>query len=411
MTPAAGPRMVLLVAPEGPDRSAMAQALRDGGFTVELAGSAAEATALLVGGTPGLIAMDLDLPEDSALRLCRQVVSPDHGFDVPIVLLTRDPMAAALGRGADLGADDFLTVPVEPTELVVRAHTAIQTHAIRREQRETRQELETLHAELETSFEQLLDLLVYVLDQAVPGAAQRGREVATQARELADAFEVPVQFVRDLELAAMLQEIGRVIRAEHERTVPGPEGLQDWHYIVPSTNILKRIGRLRGTAEIVEAVFENWDGSGVPGHLQRGQIPFRSRLLRVLLDFFALVRGEALEGDPTGLPIEDALAVLEQHRGTWYDPAIVARLEAVVRSKPGVEFRANRVNLPVTRLLEGMVLADDLTTASGVKLLSRGATLTRGTLDVIRSRHHADPITGGAWIERYGWRGRPTAAT
>ena len=47
-----------------------------------------------------------------------------------------------------------------------------------------------------------------------------------------------------------------------------------------------------------------------------------------------------------------------------------------------------------------MVLADDLFTSSGVKLLAKGARLTAGVLDTILRRHRSDPIVHGAWIER-----------
>jgi hypothetical protein len=56
--------------------------------------------------------------------------------------------------------------------------------------------------------------------------------------------------------------------------------------------------------------------------------------------------------------------------------------------------------LPVSELGAGMVLAEDLCTSSGIKLLARGTTLTRGTLDIIVQRHQADPILAGAWVER-----------
>jgi hypothetical protein len=54
--------------------------------------------------------------------------------------------------------------------------------------------------------------------------------------------------------------------------------------------------------------------------------------------------------------------------------------------------------VPVARLREGMVLAADLHTASGVKLLSAGSVLNQSTLDLIRRRHLSDPIVHGVPI-------------
>jgi hypothetical protein len=54
----------------------------------------------------------------------------------------------------------------------------------------------------------------------------------------------------------------------------------------------------------------------------------------------------------------------------------------------------------IDQLEVGMVLASDLSTSSGVKLLARGTTLSRSMLDVITRRHLADPIIDGIWIRR-----------
>jgi hypothetical protein len=47
-----------------------------------------------------------------------------------------------------------------------------------------------------------------------------------------------------------------------------------------------------------------------------------------------------------------------------------------------------------------MVLAEDLCTSSGIKLLAKGSTITDATLGVILRRHSSDPILYGAWITR-----------
>jgi hypothetical protein len=47
-----------------------------------------------------------------------------------------------------------------------------------------------------------------------------------------------------------------------------------------------------------------------------------------------------------------------------------------------------------------MVLAADLSTSSGVKLLAKGAAISSSVLDVIQRRHLADPIIDGVWIRR-----------
>ncbi|HWA16568.1 MAG TPA: hypothetical protein VG817_09045, partial [Gemmatimonadales bacterium] len=96
----------------------------------------------------------------------------------------------------------------------------------------------------------------------------------------------------------------------------------------------------------------------------------------------------------------DAMEVLKTRQGTWYDPLAVVHLESVVLDRPREEWESTRIPMAVDQLRVGMVLAADLSTSSGVKLLSRDTTVTRSMLDVINRRHLADPIIDGVWVKK-----------
>jgi response regulator RpfG family c-di-GMP phosphodiesterase len=247
------------------------------------------------------------------------------------------------------------------------------------------------------NLDHLVDLLCKLVDLGRPGAIERGRRLAGSAVQLAERFEIPAGFLRNLGLAARLHEIGMLVERP---TRPGLASsvTDDWRYTVVSKLVLEQVEALHGVAELIEGMRENWDGSGYPGRLQRGQIPFRSRILHVLIDFYAQLDRAAAEGRP--ISGEAAVAVLEEHAGTWYDPVVVAQLSAMVGGMPETSSGPARLVLPVSELDVGMVLAEDLCTSSGIKLLVRGSALTRGTLDIIQQRHQSDPILAGAWVER-----------
>jgi response regulator RpfG family c-di-GMP phosphodiesterase len=247
------------------------------------------------------------------------------------------------------------------------------------------------------NLDQLIDLLCKLVDLGRPGAIERGRRLAGSAVQLAERFEIPVGFLRNLALAARLHEIGMLVERPTRPGVAG-SGSDDWRYTVVSKVVLEQVTALHGVAELIEGMRENWDGSGFPGRLQRGQIPFRSRILHVLIDFYGRLDRAAAEGRP--ISGEAAVAALEEHAGTWYDPVVVAQLGAMISGSPEVSTGPARLVLPVSELGVGMVLAEDLCTSSGVKLLARGTALTGGTLRIIQQRHQSDPILAGAWVER-----------
>ena len=244
---------------------------------------------------------------------------------------------------------------------------------------------------------QAVELLARLLELGRPGSTDRGRRLAASALQLASRFEVPHVFLHDLELAARLHEIGMLVEWPGRRDILASDP-DVWRYTVASASILREMQALVETASLIHALRENWDGSGAPGHLQRGQIPFRSRLLRVLIDFYDQLNRAALAGQP--MDASTAAERLATHATTWYDPVVVSQLQAMVGGSPELAEPATKVVLPVSELHEGMVLAEDLCTSGGIKLLARGTTVTSRALETILKRHEIDPILAGAWVER-----------
>jgi hypothetical protein len=171
-------------------------------------------------------------------------------------------------------------------------------------------------------------------------------------------------------------------------------GAEGWASAVAARSILERVAGLEGAAEIVGALYENWDGTGMPGHLLQGQIPLRSRILRAVTDYFA-----ALDRSDPESP-NAAVASIMEHKAVRYDPLVLVHLEAIVSGQGTAIGKDDRRVIPITALEPGMVLADDLYTSSGIKLLARGTRLGTAALEAIRRRHRSEPIHHGATILR-----------
>jgi hypothetical protein len=89
---------------------------------------------------------------------------------------------------------------------------------------------------------------------------------------------------------------------------------------------------------------------------------------------------------------------MSERAGTAYDPLVLVHLAAVVEGLQASGGAARSATIPISELREGMVLAEDLYTESGVKLLKRGTVLTAAALDTIRRRHRFEPILRGAAV-------------
>jgi DNA-binding response OmpR family regulator len=94
--------------------------LKQAGFEVLTAADGAEALKKAHSAVPSLIVLDLMLPEIDGLEVCKMLRRDPATASIPIVMLTAK--AAEIDRilGLELGADDYITKPFSPRELVLR---------------------------------------------------------------------------------------------------------------------------------------------------------------------------------------------------------------------------------------------------------------------------------------------------
>ena len=114
---------VLVVDDDGGLRDLLARYLRENGYRVSTAGSAAEALAALGGLVFDLIVLDVMMPGESGVALTRRL---RRSNTVPILLLTAMAEPEDRITGLESGADDYLTKPFEPRELLLRVATILR---------------------------------------------------------------------------------------------------------------------------------------------------------------------------------------------------------------------------------------------------------------------------------------------
>jgi two-component system alkaline phosphatase synthesis response regulator PhoP len=97
--------------------------LENGGFRVVAAGDGQTALAVARRERPDLIVLDLNLPGMDGLDVCRAL---RRESDVPIIMLTARVAEADRLIGLELGADDYVTKPFSPRELVARVRAVLR---------------------------------------------------------------------------------------------------------------------------------------------------------------------------------------------------------------------------------------------------------------------------------------------
>ena len=119
----AAPIRLLIVDDEASLREPLAEYLVRQGFAVDQAGNAAEAREALREGSPNLVLLDIMMPGEDGLSLCRHLVESRH---LPTIFLTARGEATDRIVGLEIGADDYVVKPFEPRELVARIRSVLR---------------------------------------------------------------------------------------------------------------------------------------------------------------------------------------------------------------------------------------------------------------------------------------------
>src|SRR3990170_8384715 len=118
----AGAQTVLVVEDEASIASFVSLYLKNAGYDVRTAGTGAEALQHLQGGPVSLVLLDLMLPDVDGIDLARRL---RQRWDVPILMLTARDEDVDKIIGLEVGADDYMTKPFNPRELVARVKSIL----------------------------------------------------------------------------------------------------------------------------------------------------------------------------------------------------------------------------------------------------------------------------------------------
>jgi response regulator RpfG family c-di-GMP phosphodiesterase len=244
--------------------------------------------------------------------------------------------------------------------------------------------------EMDQMTDELVEVITMLLDLRIPDASRRGRRVAEVSDYLGKRLGLDEKTMRELVLAAKLRELGkaglsdellhksRQMRSESEKNLY--ERYPVWGGIV-----LGGMPGLRGSASMIYHHLEKFDGTGHPNNLKGEAIPIGSRILHIAATF------EVVATDVDG-STKTAMEILERGANREFDPYLVKLMHGYLQAATAPDWDTNTIRIPLAELEEGQILAEDLWTRSGVKLLPQGAKLTQHKVQLILNYRSSEPV-------------------
>jgi two-component system, OmpR family, phosphate regulon response regulator PhoB len=119
------PRTAVVVEDDRDIRMLVCLKLGRGGYRTHAAEAGDEGVELVRRERPDVVVLDLMLPRMNGYEVCRRIRAGEDTRDIPVVLLTARAQDADIEQGFAAGADDYITKPFSPRELLSRVDAAV----------------------------------------------------------------------------------------------------------------------------------------------------------------------------------------------------------------------------------------------------------------------------------------------
>ncbi|MBU6414166.1 MAG: response regulator [Planctomycetes bacterium] len=135
---------ILLVDDNEQNLELMTAYIEELGCSVRLARDGIEALEQVAAQKPDLILLDVMMPRMSGFQACKKLKSDEGTKDIPIVMVTALSEVSDVEHAVDVGADDFLSKPVNRLELLTRVRSLLKLASARRELKRAMDEIKRL---------------------------------------------------------------------------------------------------------------------------------------------------------------------------------------------------------------------------------------------------------------------------
>lgn len=313
---------------------------------------ATRAVTQIVEEKPDLVILDVMMPGVSGVDILRQIRSKPEIEHIPVLILTASTDRSTKLTVLELGASDFLTKPIDPSELAPRVRNVL---TVKQHQDNLKNYANTLEAavqqrtlELEASRQDVIFCLARAVEYRDDVTGRHVERVGHYAGIIGHALGMDFETVQMLEQAAQLHDVGKVGISDEVLLKPGklsPEefeqmqrhtlfgkrivermGDREWaklrQHVVIGPRILDvpRSPLLTMAARIALTHHERWDGTGYPLGLKGEDIPIEGRITAVA-DVFDALSSRRPYKPP--YPIDKCFEIILEERGSHFDARIV----------------------------------------------------------------------------------------
>src|ERR1700733_2597348 len=310
---------VLVADDEASNRELMTELLSLEGFEVIAVPDGVAAINELNKTQPDLILLDVLMPRMGGLEVCKRIKSNPETFLIPVILTTSLTDKQDRINGIQVGADDFLSRPIDRTELVARVRSLVRL-------KQRTDELERAEA--------VLFSLARSIEGKDPYTHGHCERLADYSAILGEALNLPAEQITALRRGGVVHDIGKIAVPDSILLKPSALSAAEWELVREHPALGERIcaplKSFRLVLPIIRHHHEKRDGSGYPDGLSRESIPLTARVLQIVDVYDALTTKRPYK---KALTVAEALLMMKEEVSKgWWDPHIFNEFERLVRN-------------------------------------------------------------------------------
>lgn len=279
------------------------------GYSVHTAQDGRSCLEVFARERPDIVLLDVHMPDPDGFTICRMIKSDPETRLIPVVMVTGLSQSNDRVRGIESGADDFLTKPIDRSQLVARVRSLLS--------------LKSFTDELECA-EAVLFALAASIEGKDPYTAGHCERLATLSAMLGEAIGLSAEEITALRRAGTVHDIGKVAVPDAILLKPGRLDGEEMKVMrqhpVVGEEICRPLKSFRLVLPIIRHHHEKMNGSGYPDGLRGAEIPLTARVMTIIDVFDALTTERPYK---RALTIGEALAVMEEEVAKqWWDPQL-----------------------------------------------------------------------------------------
>jgi len=313
------------------------------GYEVVLARDGIEALDRVREIPPDVILLDIMMPKMDGFEVARQLKEDEQAKIIPIVMVTALKEVEDRVKALEAGADDFLTKPVDKTELQARVSSLLKVKAyndhILNHQKELEAEVAKRTEQLQQAFEKIkvasLDT-IYRLSRAAEykdeGTGVHIQRMSRFSAAVAHQIGLDDSTVESMLYAAPMHDVGKIGIPDQILLKPGRLDPDEWeimkqHSIIGAQILEDSDAESIKLAEVIALTHhEKWDGGGYPKGLKGSEIPLAGRITAIA-DVFDALTSKRPYKEP--FPLKKAFIIIKEGQGSHFDPQVVDAFFAV----------------------------------------------------------------------------------